>query len=345
MTPSNWAQALARFATFGNGLWTLVELELELDRPLLVLGLGATTHGYWRPRPRIRRSGYVDLFREKYERPWLTLVAADLPEPDATSVIAADLGQEDLVPLVAARARSRRLAGNSLAVTIGRTLLHFARLSLSSPDALTRTRARHTIAAALNARRTILESTGLNDWKPTVAAFGRRHLGLTSSDATWLEAVSTALLGDWLDELTTEPPKVDDALSYLRREASVVHRQLMPLWQRKSGPGRVWMLDYRLPSGETLHELVAGSHRIENEVMPWYPERRDAGTVFDRLQEDEQRVARAFAVGGGTWAEAATDAGLPENMGQRVMRKLRRLGVEREERYAASSRPSARAAS
>lgn len=102
----------------------------------------------------------------------------------------------------------------------------------------------------------------------------------------------------------------------------------MPLWQRKSGPGRVRMLDYRLPSGETLHELVAGSYRIEDEALAWSPDPGDACAVLGRLREDVRRVAQAFALGGGSWAEAAATAGLPPQVGERVMRKLRRLDLK-----------------
>lgn len=191
------------------------------------------------------------------------------------------------------------------------------------------------MAAALHARRAILECADDDDWRPTVAAFSRTYLGITRTDGQWLEAVSTALLGDWIDVLATYSPDGDGTLHHLRREAQTVHRQLMPLWQRKSGPGRVWMLDYRLPSGETLHEVVCGSYRFENDVLSWSPDRHDAGAVFARLKEDEQHVARAFALGGGSWAEAAVATGLPAQLGERVMRKLRRLGLQHRQRQAA----------
>ncbi|WP_329403084.1 hypothetical protein OG523_02255 [Streptomyces virginiae] len=152
-------------------------------------------------------------------------------------------------------------------------------------------------------------------------------------DSEWLEAVSTALLGDWADMLGAPPPGDSGTLHHLRREARAVHRQLMPLWQRKSGRGRVWMLDYRLPSGEALHELVAGSY--DDEELTWYPDRGDASAVFARLSEDEQHVARAFACAGGSWAEAAATTGLPTQVGERVMRKLRRLGLQHHKRQAA----------
>ncbi|MGW7343041.1 hypothetical protein [Streptomyces sp. NPDC054854] len=213
-----------------------------------------------------------------------------------------------------------------LATLVGRMLmLYLVRAGASDPAV--RAEAESAVAAALCARRAILESEGVDDWKPAVASFARTYLGVSRTDGEWLEAVSTALLGNWVDALEA-PPNSGGTLHHLRREARTVHRQLMPLWQRKSGPGRVWMLDYRLPSGETLHELVAGSSRIEDEFLDWSPDRGDTCVVLGRLKEDERRVAQAFALGGGSWAEAAESAGLTPQIGERVMRKLRRLGVE-----------------
>ncbi|MGW6145635.1 hypothetical protein ACWFR4_47805, partial [Streptomyces sp. NPDC055140] len=55
--------------------------------------------------------------------------------------------------------------------------------------------------AALNARRAILESRADSDWVPTVAEFAETWLGIKRATTTWVEAVSTALLGDWVDEI------------------------------------------------------------------------------------------------------------------------------------------------
>ncbi|WP_374772636.1 hypothetical protein OG756_05350 [Streptomyces sp. NBC_01310] len=63
-------------------------------------------------------------------------------------------------------------------------------------------------------------------------------------------------------------------------------------------------------------------------VLPWEPERKDARAVFQRLKADEQLVARAYALASRSWAAAANHAHLPEAMGKRVRRKLRRLGEQ-----------------
>ncbi|MEV4193789.1 hypothetical protein [Streptomyces toxytricini] len=217
---------------------------------------------------------------------------------------------------------------------VSNTLMIFGIESRFAHAPGTRAEAQEAVAAALHARRAILESVDDTDWRPTVAAFSRRYLGIGRTDEQWLEAVSTALLGNWVSVLDLQQPAGDGTLHHLRQEARTVHRQLMPLWQRKAGPGRVWMLDYRFPSGETLHELVGASYRFDDETLTWFPDRYDACTVFDRLKEDEQHVARAFALGGGSWAEAAAAAGLPAQAGERVMRKLRRLGLQHQQRRA-----------
>ncbi|MGW0366844.1 hypothetical protein [Streptomyces sp. NPDC002990] len=197
------------------------------------------------------------------------------------------------------------------------------------PDPQVRAQARLVVAEALSAREAILRSSGLEDWQPEVARFAQRHLGVSKLDAAWLEAASMALLGEWTETVSVPAPDGVDALDRLRQEALTVHRQLMPLWERKSGPGRVWMLDFLLPSGGDLHEVVAVSYRIEDEALLWEPERKDARAVFQRLKADEQLVARAYALAGGSWAEAADYAYLPKEIGTRVMRKLRRLGEQR----------------
>ncbi|MGW3214920.1 hypothetical protein ACWDBC_22120 [Streptomyces parvus] len=210
----------------------------------------------------------------------------------------------------------------------GKIFMFLGHVASLDPDPRIRAKARQVVTEALSARQAILRSVGPEDWKPEVARFARRHLGVRKLDAEWLDAVSMALLGEWADTLSNPAPNDVSALDRLRQEARTVHQQLMPLWQRKSGPGRVWMLDYLLPWGEDLHEIIATSYEIEDEALPWEPERKDARAVFHRLECDEQLVARTYALDGGSWAEAADYAHLSKATGTRVMRKLRRLGLQ-----------------
>ncbi|ARE79482.1 hypothetical protein B6R96_36305 (plasmid) [Streptomyces sp. Sge12] len=302
---------------------------IDVDRSFLVLGTGSSPvrrHGKTTTSPALGISLIVQLHTCPTGRSWLTTVASPIAE--LSGIDGAGRALADLIARPVSRTSSFYIQ------VVADTLLVFGLRSrfANAPEA--RAEAREAVAAALQARRAILESVDDMDWRPTVAAFSSRYLGIGRADWQWLEAVSTALLGNWTSVLDTQPPDSDDTLHHLRQEARTVHRQLMPLGQRKAGPGRVWMLDYRFQSGETLHELVGGSYRIDDEALAWYPDRHDACAVFGRLRKDEQHVARAFALGGGSWAEAAAAAGLPAQAGERVMRKLRRLGLQHQQRWA-----------
>ncbi|MFD3719893.1 hypothetical protein [Streptomyces sp. NPDC058674] len=316
--------------TFGGGRHEIAgRAEFDVTRSFLVLGIDSIPQRCIE-RPRRTAPARVDVFyiypQPTEGRSWLSYVAAPISEVGQIETAADLLAAPDLVQLLCPQEVIR-----GLATFVGRILLLFTVRACSS-DSKVSAEAETAVAAALHARSTFLGSAGTDEWKSAVASFARTYLGISRTDAEWLEAVSTALLGDWVDALGVGPPTDNGELHRLRREAHAVHRQLMPLWQRKSGPGRVWMLDYQLPSGETLHDLVAGSYRIEDEALAWSPDRDDACAVFSRLKEDEQHVAQAFAVGGGSWAEAAATAGLPPQVGERVMRKLRRLGLEYQRR-------------
>ncbi|MGA5498744.1 hypothetical protein ACPCSP_30795 [Streptomyces cinereoruber] len=311
--------------TFGGGPWAAtVHGHFDLTRSFLVLGIDSTPQRCvvraLRTKPS-RPNVFYSYPMPTQGRAWLSYIATSVAEVDPVQRQARHLSAVNLFQSLPPQPVVRLLA-----VTIGRILMLFL-VRAGNSDPTVRAEAESAVAAALSARRAILESGRADDWKPTVSLFARTYLGISRTDEEWLEAVSTALLGNWVDVLEA-PPNNGGTLHHLRREAQTVHRQLMPLWQRKSGPGRVWMLDYRLPSGETLHEFVAGSYRVEDEVLDWSPDRGDTCAVLGRLKEDERRVAQAFALGSGSWAEAAESAGLPPQIGERVMRKLRRLGVE-----------------
>ncbi|MFF3863631.1 hypothetical protein [Streptomyces sp. NPDC002209] len=314
--------------TFFPISWCRVVIENpRFDRAFLVLDIRSTPITYGRLYPRVRRGYHWDLpaFYPMSRRQWPTQVAQDLPDP---TVLIGCLDEAELIR----RVRQRQAHGypaHSLGFAVGQVLVYVRHLARSSPDREVREHAQRMVAAALAARQAILESETVDGWKPAVADFASTFLGLSRPNAEWLEAMSTALLGNWFSSPGTTTPEAIGTLDELRREAQVVHRQLMPLWERKAGPGRVWALDYLLPSGGSVHEVIDNSYRIEDEVLPWEPERKDALSVFGRLKSDEQHVARAYALGGGTWEEAATEACQPRMTGQRVMRKLRRLGNQR----------------
>ncbi|MGW7317402.1 hypothetical protein [Streptomyces sp. NPDC054865] len=313
--------------TFFPMSWSRVIINPQFDRAFLVLDIRSTPITYGRPYPRVRRGYHWDsmVFYPRSRRPWPTQVAQELPE---RAVLTGCLDDAELIRHVRYR-QAHGYPAHSLGFAVGNVLVYVRHLARSSPDREVREHAQHMVAAALAARQAILESETVDGWKPAVAEFVNRLLGISRPNAEWLEAMSTALLGNWCSPPDTTTPEAVGNLDELRREAQVVHRQLMPLWERKTGPGRVWAFDYLLPSGGHLHEIIDNSYRIEDEVLPWEPEQKDARAVFGRLKAGEQHVARAYALGGGTWEEAATEACQAEMTGRRVMRKLRRLGNQR----------------
>ncbi|WP_019061417.1 hypothetical protein [Streptomyces prunicolor] len=200
-------------------------------------------------------------------------------------------------------------------------------------------RARLGVFAALNARRAILETRTVDGWKPAVAEFASMWLGIAHPDEEWLEAVSTALLGDWVDLLGEH--LVDDAgalgLKQLKRESSVVHRQLRPLWRRKTAGGRLLSLDHPVPGGGTLVDVLADRAAPTQSPGLWEPETPGAAAVFAGLSPGEQQVARVWAQSGRTsWAELAGLGGVSAAEADSVRRKLRRLGRRYEQRAASA---------
>lgn len=217
-----------------------------------------------------------------------------------------------------------------------RTLVVQAKLASYGAE---RAKASLGVFAALNARQAILETRTVDGWKPAVAEFASMWLKIPNPDTEWLEAVSTALLGSWVDLLDED--LVDDAgalgLKQLKRESSEVHRQLQPLWRRKTSGGRLLSLDHPLPGGGTLVDVLADRAAVREPAVLWEPDADSAAWVFSQLSPGERQVARAWAqAGGASWAEAADLAGVTAYDADSVRRKLRRLGRRFEERTAAA---------
>nr|WP_024126219.1 hypothetical protein [Streptomyces sp. FR1]AHE38838.1 Hypothetical protein pFRL3_61 [Streptomyces sp. FR1] len=223
-----------------------------------------------------------------------------------------------------------------------RTLLVQAKWA---PYGAERERARLGVFAALNARGAILGTRTVDGWKPAVAEFAATWLGIPNPDSEWLEAVSMALLGNWVDLL--DEHLVDDVgslgLKQLKKESAVVHRQLQPLWRRKAAGGRLLSLDHPIPGGGTLVGLLADRAAPQEPSLLWEPETESAAAVFAGLSPGEQQVARVWAQSGRTsWAEAADLAGVSAAEADSVRRKLRRLGRRYEQRAASARVTSGR---
>ncbi|MCX4564641.1 hypothetical protein OHA02_52135 [Streptomyces phaeochromogenes] len=143
----------------------------------------------------------------------------------------------------------------------------------------------------------------------------------------WREAADTTLLS-WPVENGT----VRGGWGWLQAQIHRSHRQLAPLWRRKAGHQRVLLLDTPLGAdGFTLHDLVTGSPAVEDLALGAAPDDPRLAAILDALGPQERGVALAWAHWQpNTWAEAAALAGAPDPAacGERVRRKLKRLGAE-----------------
>ncbi|MFD8726086.1 hypothetical protein ACFV2H_51340 [Streptomyces sp. NPDC059629] len=152
----------------------------------------------------------------------------------------------------------------------------------------------------------------------------------------WREAVTTALLGDWCEPLLRTGYLPATALGALKAEARTVHRQLVPVWRRRTRHGRVLSLDADL-GGLSLHDLVAADLDLLTHTAGGVFEDERINALLRGLAPAERATVFAYAEGEGTtWAEAAaaTGASDPVAFGERVRRKVKRLAAEQERRRA-----------
>ncbi|GGT44386.1 hypothetical protein [Streptomyces chromofuscus] len=170
----------------------------------------------------------------------------------------------------------------------------------------------------------------------TIDVFGARVLTVPRS-SRWREAVSGALDGEWCSSLVQSGYLPSTALGALREEARALHRQLVPLWRRRTRHGRVLSLDADLGDGLSLHDLVAADVDLLSRTTGGVFEDERLNRILRALDPAERAVVFAYAEGEGTtWTEAATAAGAldPEALGERVRRKAKRLAAEQNRRVA-----------
>ncbi|WP_412075295.1 hypothetical protein ACLF6K_04850 [Streptomyces xanthophaeus] len=174
---------------------------------------------------------------------------------------------------------------------------------------------------------------------PEVDAFAHWCLGITKTDPEWREAVSMALMQDCFHDYLDGRTTVVDLLRTLKREAATFHQQQQPLWERKVRGRRLQLLDTRVASGLTLGDLISDKRLSEPDFLATELTDQRIVTVLRDLRPDETAVALAWMQTDGiTWAEAAASVCAPEPaaLGDRVRRKLRRLGRRHSERAIAA---------
>lgn len=170
----------------------------------------------------------------------------------------------------------------------------------------------------------------------TLLTLAARELMLPQSPR-WREAISTALLGPWCEPLMANGYLPPTAFGELRAEARTVHRQLVPIWRRRTRHGRVLSLDADLGDGLSLYDLVAADVDLLGRAAAGVLEDERLDVVLRGLSPDERQVVYAYARGEGTtWTEAAaaTSAADPEAFGERVRRKAKGLTAEQRRRAA-----------
>ncbi|MFD0228076.1 hypothetical protein ACWGPD_10065 [Streptomyces hirsutus] len=175
------------------------------------------------------------------------------------------------------------------------------------------------VIQALSAREAALVGDG-----PTIHSFTSEVLKRWSG---WNEPVSTALLGDWADPLYDQGHLTPEALERLKSEASVIHRQLTPVWRRKVNQSRLLLLDTPLGEGLTLYDLVCGQAAVDSGFEADFEDSR-LTEILEALSPAERAVTLALGARGvTTWAEAAMAAGAadPERQAKKVRRKVKRL--------------------
>ncbi|MCX4564649.1 hypothetical protein OHA02_52175 [Streptomyces phaeochromogenes] len=153
----------------------------------------------------------------------------------------------------------------------------------------------------------------------------------------WTEAISTTLIGGWCDPLASTGYLPAATVGALRAEARRLHRQLVPVWRRRTRHGRVLSLDAELGSGLSLHDLVVCEVDLLAHTAGGVFEEERLNRVLQALTPDEQQVVYVYAEGEGTtWTEAAAAIGAadPEAFGERVRRKSKRLAKEQARRTA-----------
>ncbi|MCX5505846.1 hypothetical protein OG887_42210 (plasmid) [Streptomyces sp. NBC_00053] len=162
----------------------------------------------------------------------------------------------------------------------------------------------------------------------------------------WRTAASTALLGDWAAPLRSNGVLMPDAvIKALRAETQTIHRQLQPLWTRRTGGGiyeerrvegkTVALLETPLGEGLTLRDVVTDSTCPEDAVLDLIPGDQILGRVLAALEPAERAVVVALGFAAvGSWREAAEFVGAedPPVFAEQVRRKARRLAAEQRRR-------------
>jgi len=191
--------------------------------------------------------------------------------------------------------------------------------------------ARAAHRAALRARAAVL-----NGDDGTVAWFIEAWLRMRVTPER-IGAVSAALLEEgWDADIPEDPSRL---LTDLRSRTVRQARVLKPIWQTQLNYRTIGRLDRTVTTSNgtllTVADLVPDPQTTEDLVLANECEEQRLRRVLSRLKPDELQVTNVYAGRSElSWAEAARLAGAadPAAMGERVRRKLKRLGSEHNRR-------------
>jgi hypothetical protein len=185
--------------------------------------------------------------------------------------------------------------------------------------------------AALRAREAVLNG---DDGPVTWFIEAWLHMRVTPGR---IEAVSAALLEEGWD--ADIPEDLARLLTDLRIRTVRQARVLRPIWETQLNYRTIGRLDHTVASSNgtllTVADLVPDPQTTEDLVLANECEEQRLRRVLSRLKPEELRVTNVYAGHSElTWAEAARLAGAadPDAMGERVRRKLKRLGAEHNRR-------------
>ncbi|KOY59496.1 MULTISPECIES: hypothetical protein [unclassified Streptomyces] len=156
----------------------------------------------------------------------------------------------------------------------------------------------------------------------------------------WERAVSTALLDLWITATRTDAGLTSQDLDRLRANARTIKLQLTPHHQRKIKGQRLHSLDYGFGNGMTAYDVLSSGPDPFEMLFGHLPDDPRISSVLARLDPAERAVAVTYSAPAArwTWTEAAAVAAEsypaafagadPRAFGERVRRKLRRLGEQ-----------------
>ncbi|MFF9301354.1 hypothetical protein [Streptomyces sp. NPDC014764] len=183
--------------------------------------------------------------------------------------------------------------------------------------------AREAVMAALAARNSAIEGDSA-----AVNEFSRTWLGISNPEQ-WRAAVEMALLGDWVDVLGRRLSKGPEIMELLSRHTGREHLYLQPLWHRQARGRPMRLLEDPVALGVSLRDVITDHRRPEDHLMRSEVADPRLDAVLAHLKPAERAVAMTYATQRVTWTQAAAEGGAsdPLSFGERVRRKLKRLGM------------------